>query len=227
MCNPWSIQSPAAAKMISRARTVGRVVVAPVVMTRRTNKITPHRNTLLAPVTKLMRAVNERGWKGVLLQLYTIGDLKFGELKGEDEFGNKYYEDLEQPYGQHRWVEYANSHDPDATMITPAWHGWMHHTFDETPHELDKIERLTLPTTSETNAIYSSHVGLIEPVPGHGSPGGQVNVSTFRQRGYKVGSLNTGPEDDDKYWKQPGHPLSKEDGRHEKRKDSASAEWTP
>ena len=62
------------------------------------------KNTLLAPFTKLMRAVDQRGWNGVMMQLYTIGDLKFGELKGTDKFGNKYYEDLDLPFGQHRWV---------------------------------------------------------------------------------------------------------------------------
>ena len=34
-----------------------------------------------------------------------------------------------------RWVEYANIHDPDPTMIQPEWHGWMHHVFDHTPGE--------------------------------------------------------------------------------------------
>ena len=29
-----------------------------------------------------------------------------------------------------------------------------------------------------------------------------------RQRGYKVGSLKTGIEEPDRYYKQPGHPLS-------------------
>jgi hypothetical protein len=48
-----------------------------------------------------------------------IGDLKFGQLKGVDSFGNKYYEDLDQPYGQHRWVEYSDIHNPDPTMIQP------------------------------------------------------------------------------------------------------------
>ncbi|CAK9251398.1 unnamed protein product [Sphagnum jensenii] len=85
-----------------------------------------------------------------------VGDLKFGVLKGTDAYGNKYYEDLSLPFGQHRWVEYSNIHDFDATMIQPEWHGWMHHT----------------------------------------------------QRGYKVGSRMTGPEDPDLYYKQPGHPLS-------------------
>ena len=34
-----------------------------------------------------------------------------------------------------------------------------------------------------------------------------------RQRGYKVGSLMTGPEDPDTYYKQPGHPLSPDSER--------------
>jgi NADH:ubiquinone oxidoreductase subunit len=74
-------------------------------------------------------------------QLYTVGDIKFGVLKGTDNFGNKYYENVDLPFGQHRWVEYSNLHDPDASMIQPEWHGWMHHMFDETPQELDAMER--------------------------------------------------------------------------------------
>jgi hypothetical protein len=38
----------------------------------------------------------------------------------------------------------------------------------------------------------------------------QYNWTSHRQRGYGVGSLNQGPNEPDKYWKQPGHPLNKE-----------------
>jgi len=31
-----------------------------------------------------------------------------------------------------------------------------------------------------------------------------------RRRGYKIGSLMTGPDEEDHYYKQPGHPLSKD-----------------
>lgn len=79
--------------------------------------------TLLGPITKTLRAFRERGVWGTVIQLYTVGDLKSGELKGTDKFGNKYYEDLTEPYGQHRWVEYSNIHDYDASMIQPEWHG--------------------------------------------------------------------------------------------------------
>ena len=77
--------------------------------------------SLLGPFTKLFRQINARGVKGTIIQLYTVGDLKFGELKGTDRFGNKYYEDLDLPFGQHRWVEYSNIHNYDATMIQPEW----------------------------------------------------------------------------------------------------------
>ena len=50
-------------------------------------------------------------------QLYVIGDIKFGELKGVDQFGNHYYEDKDLPFGQHRWIEYADIHNPDAKHI--------------------------------------------------------------------------------------------------------------
>jgi NADH dehydrogenase (ubiquinone) 1 alpha subcomplex subunit 12 len=81
------------------------------------------RNSLLAPFTKLARAISEKGVNGTINQLYTLGDLRFGELKGTDKFGNKYYEELEAPYGQHRYIEYANIHNMDTTMIQPEWHG--------------------------------------------------------------------------------------------------------
>jgi hypothetical protein len=47
---------------------------------------------MIAPIAKLSRAISERGWKGTIQQLYLIGDLKFGEFKGQDSCGNKYYE---------------------------------------------------------------------------------------------------------------------------------------
>ena len=46
--------------------------------------------TLLAPITKTLRALREKGVWGTVVQLYTVGDLKFGVLKGVDKFGNKY-----------------------------------------------------------------------------------------------------------------------------------------
>lgn len=175
--------------------------------------------TLLAPFTKLARAVSERGVKGMLLQLYTIGDLKFGQLKGTDHFGNKYYEDLDQPYGQHRWVEFSDIHNPDPVLIPPDWHGWMHHVFDETPDEMRKLVAQGVngnkvgqfdigdAVDSHAAAAFNTHIyeagadnDKTKEFPHH-------DLSQYRARGYMVGSLHTTPGEPDRFYKQPGHPL--------------------
>lgn len=59
-------------------------------------------------------------------------------------------------------------------MIQPEWHGWMHHTYDEVPESY--IEPPVLPVTDESNAIYDTHVGLIDaPVSTE-----QNNLSQYR-----------------------------------------------
>lgn len=38
-----------------------------------------------------------------------MGDIKFGDLKGEDSHGNRYFENKEYPYGeQHRLTMYID-----------------------------------------------------------------------------------------------------------------------
>eukprot|EP00286_Rhodomonas_abbreviata_P002486 CAMPEP_0181347456 /NCGR_PEP_ID=MMETSP1101-20121128/33890_1 /TAXON_ID=46948 /ORGANISM="Rhodomonas abbreviata, Strain Caron Lab Isolate" /LENGTH=190 /DNA_ID=CAMNT_0023459675 /DNA_START=35 /DNA_END=607 /DNA_ORIENTATION=- len=180
-------------------------------------------STFLAPFTKLAAAVQQRGWKGMITQLYTIGDLKFGELKGSDSFGNKYYENLDLPYGQHRWVEYADIHNPDATMIQPEWHGWMHHMFDETPNDPQRVVPIAT-THADSHAIFGHHVGLV--TSSHADDRAQVDTSQYRQRGYRVGSLMTSEDEPDFYYKQPGHPLSAEADKRFKDLKGAST-WVP
>ncbi|MES1914746.1 MAG: hypothetical protein MHM6MM_006788 [Cercozoa sp. M6MM] len=58
----------------------------------------------------------------------------FGELKGVDEHGNKYYEGKFAQNGRHRWVEYADApfgKRPD--KVSPEWFMWLHHTSDMHP----------------------------------------------------------------------------------------------
>ena len=78
----------------------------------------------------------------------------------------------------------------------------MHHVYDETPDEVFKQD--SLPTIEGSHAIYTTHVGKTLPIVDKE----QVDTSQYRQRGYRVGSLVTGPDDPDGYYKQPGHPLS-------------------
>ncbi|WP_296763553.1 NADH:ubiquinone oxidoreductase subunit NDUFA12 [Sediminimonas sp.] len=75
----------------------------------------------------LLRAVT--WWNGQTLttQLYTW---RYGEKVGEDEQGNKFYISGD---GTRRWVIYNG--EVEASRISPDWHGWLHHTFDEVPSE--------------------------------------------------------------------------------------------
>ena len=51
-----------------------------------------------------------------------------GKLVGEDDQGNKFYQTAD---GKRRWVIYNG--EIEASKISPDWHGWLHHTFDENP----------------------------------------------------------------------------------------------
>ncbi len=55
---------------------------------------------------------------------------RFGEFVGEDEFGNRYYQDKR---ANRRYVTYAGY--ADASTIPPGWHGWMHHRVDTPPSQ--------------------------------------------------------------------------------------------
>jgi NADH:ubiquinone oxidoreductase subunit len=79
---------------------------------------------------------------GLLSKIFTWWDgatigtawysLRKGKSVGEDIFGNKYYE-LRKPgkNESRRWVIYDGAND--ASRVTPEWHGWLHHSFDEAP----------------------------------------------------------------------------------------------
>ncbi len=66
----------------------------------------------------------------------TIGTRLFtwrkGELVGEDELGNRYYRERK---GMRRWVIYRDL--AEASKVSPDWHGWLHHTLDTPPTEMD------------------------------------------------------------------------------------------
>lgn len=66
-------------------------------------------------------------WDGQTLgtQLYTW---RKGVKVGEDAQGNVYYESRD---AVRRWVIYNG--EIDASRIPAAWHGWLHHTFDDRP----------------------------------------------------------------------------------------------
>ncbi len=53
-----------------------------------------------------------------------------GVRVGEDEQGNQFYQTADS---KRRWVVYNGY--ADASRVSPDWHGWLHHTFDEVPSE--------------------------------------------------------------------------------------------
>jgi NADH:ubiquinone oxidoreductase subunit len=61
---------------------------------------------------------------------------RYGELVGEDEFGNRYYRTKGGKidptlHFERRWVIYKDY--AEASSVPPNWHGWLHHTVDVPP----------------------------------------------------------------------------------------------
>ncbi len=74
-------------------------------------------------------------WHGATLSTkrYTAAH---GKFVGEDEGGNRYYEDPKDigPAGKpRRWVIYHGY--AEATKVSPDWFGWLHYIVDEPPTE--------------------------------------------------------------------------------------------
>ncbi|EET47558.1 NADH:ubiquinone oxidoreductase subunit NDUFA12 [Thalassobium sp. R2A62] len=73
--------------------------------------------------TSILRALT--WWHGSTFgtQLFTWRN---GSKVGEDDAGNVFYE-----YGARRWVIFNG--EPEASRVSPDWHGWLHHTYDTPP----------------------------------------------------------------------------------------------
>ncbi len=66
-----------------------------------------------------------------------LNTIFFGKLVGEDQFGNKYYENKKR---KKRWVIYNG--EIDATKIPVNWYSWMHFINNkiEEVHDLKKYD---------------------------------------------------------------------------------------
>lgn len=53
-----------------------------------------------------------------------------GVKVGEDDQGNRYYETRD---GKRRWVIFNG--EAEASRVNADWHGWLHHTWNETPSD--------------------------------------------------------------------------------------------
>jgi len=92
----------------------------------------------------IANSIRIRGVFKTLQKFHDQSEFGFGEtcgvLKGVDRSGNRYYENLDNQIGRHRWVEYAKRDihgRPDASMIPPEWHGWVHQMFKIHPGHKD------------------------------------------------------------------------------------------
>lgn len=70
----------------------------------------------------------------------TIGTQLFtwrnGVKVGEDDQGNVFYRSRD---GKRRWVIYNG--ETEASRISPDWHGWLHHTWDEPPSDKPLVHK--------------------------------------------------------------------------------------
>lgn len=85
-------------------------------------------------LARQIRNARVAGLKKYWRDLQYIGDAKAGTFVGADALGNKFYEDLNEQPGRHRWVDYAG-HDSNAYAIEPVWHSWLHHIKQDPPNK--------------------------------------------------------------------------------------------
>ena len=81
----------------------------------------------------LLRAVT--WWNGQTLntQLFTSRN---GVRVGEDGEGNIYYRTKDD---KRRWVIFNG--EAEASRVSPDWHGWLHHTWDEPPTDKPLVRK--------------------------------------------------------------------------------------
>lgn len=82
-------------------------------------------------------------WNGATFGIrFTVA--KRGVFVGQDELGNKYYEakdtrDSWDAKRKRRWVIFNGY--AEASKVSPDWHGWLHHTFEEPPTDAPLLRR--------------------------------------------------------------------------------------
>ncbi len=104
-----------------------------------------------------------------------------GEKVGQDATGNVYYKAKKTPAGQRerRWVIYAD--EPEASLVPPEWHGWLHHTLPQPLPSNSPFhkgwQKPHQPNVTGTDAAYFP--------PGHKLGAGQRPASTSDYEAWK------------------------------------------
>ena len=102
-------------------------------------------------------------WDGQTLgtQLWTSRN---GIRVGEDEAGNVFYKTAD---GSRRWVIYNGA--IEGSRVSPLWHGWLHHTWDELPTERPPVQRAWekphVPNLTGTDRAWVPPGSILRPQP--------------------------------------------------------------
>jgi NADH dehydrogenase (ubiquinone) 1 alpha subcomplex subunit 12 len=94
---------------------------------------------------RTLRSVQRVGIREWWRQMQYIGDAKSGRFVGADQFGNRYFENLnpeEEVPGRHRWVDYAQ-HNYHASQVPPEWHSWIQHIRKDPPTADPVVQNLS------------------------------------------------------------------------------------
>lgn len=87
-----------------------------------------------------------------------------GKRVGEDAEGNVFYQNAD---GSKRWVIYNG--EVEASRVSPEWHGWLHHTYQEPPTvaPLPKKpwEAPYVPNLTGTDQAYRPPGSILSPRP--------------------------------------------------------------
>lgn len=94
-------------------------------------------------------------------------------LVGSDEQGNRYFEEKEPSASDGRKRRFVIYHGiAEGSRVTPDWHGWMHHTFEEPPTvaplKRRAFEKDHLPNMTGTPLAYRPPGSLARPDSGKG-----------------------------------------------------------
>ena len=114
---------------------------------------------------------------GVQSPAYTIWQRFTSGAKfvGTDSLGNRYYRAKPRKGYKYerRWVRYNGA--PEASLVPPEWHGWLHHQTDENPAENPESFRRNWQKPHRPNMTGTSEA--YRP-PGHISSGQKRDAAT-------------------------------------------------
>jgi NADH:ubiquinone oxidoreductase subunit len=100
-------------------------------------------------------------WNGQTFGTW-VYTMRVGQEVGRDEQGNRFYRTDD---GKRRWVVYNGV--AEASKISPDWHGWLHHTFDDIPSQAPlprkAWEKDHQPNPTGTDAAYHPPGSVVTP----------------------------------------------------------------